>query len=143
MLTHSWINMTLRDVQDNGPKYVSSLINDYERYVHDFGYISVFEFIQGWTCITYRSISDLSINDKVYDATGQLFRIASEVYDGEKYSYVYADLNEDKDATHILISGTIYSDNVIHKDYYKKVKNKESEEQLCPILITKINQHQN
>lgn len=143
MLTYSWINMTLKDVQDNGPKYVSSLINDYEQYVHDFGYIPIFEFIQGWTCITYRSFQDLSVNDKVYDAAGQLFSIASEVFAGKDYSYVYANLNGDENATRILISGTIYSDSVIYKDYHKKVKNKESEEQLCPILITKINQHQN
>ena len=40
----------------------------------------------------------------------------------------------------VLQTGDIYEDNITHKDYLRKsLKRKESEEPLCPILITKTN----
>ena len=143
----------LSDVYDNGANYMYSLLCDYDKYMQHYGYISLQDFLPSWTCITRKSFSQLSIGESVYAPNGQEYIIMDEVYESEDETYLYVEVAQvRKDGTfddtglsnEILQSGDLYKMPVTHFDYTWKKKKIESEgPPLCPILITKTNQHQN
>jgi hypothetical protein len=150
MLTHTWVAATLSDVLDNGPNYMYSLLCDYERYIKNFGFIPVELFLSDWTCITYKNFELLGPGDIVYTPQGVPYVIVDSPYESDDEVSLYIEavkMNDDGsyDDTgrynELLQTGDIYEDNITHKDYARKRK-KESEEPLCPILITKTNQPQ-
>lgn len=152
MLNETWNGAELSDVADNGSGYMYSLICDYEQYVKDFGYIDVIEFLQHWTCITFSSFEKLNIGDTVYNCHGKEYIVMDEPYESDDEIWLYIEVAEIKpDGTYdesgctndTFATGDLYNAPIQHKDYsWKKIK-RESEEPLCPILITKTSQHQN
>ena len=152
MENYTWTNATLGDVSSNGANYMYSLLCDYEKYLKDFGYITIQDFLPRWTCITYKSFEKLYVGDSVYDCVGNEYIVMDEPYESDDETYLYievAKLREDRSfddtgsSNDTFQSGDLYKSPVIHGDYlWKKIK-KEREEQLCPILITKTNQPQN
>lgn len=148
-MSYSWANCTMSDVNENGRGYPYTLIFDYERYVKDFGFIPVNDFIKGWTCITRDSFGSLGLTDIVYDCNGNKYVVMDEPYESDDEEYLYVEVRKvDEDGEvqssgETLCTGDLYSENAIHQDYHwKKIKQK-GEEKLCPILITKTNQLQN
>lgn len=147
-----WEKATLSDVYDNGPGYMYSLLCDYEKYVRDFGYIPINNFIPKWTCISYILFSNLIPGDIVFSPQGTKFIIIDYPFESDDEALLCVEVAILKDDgtyddtgqyTEILQSGDLYSTDIVHLDYrWKKIKRKESEEPLCPILITKTNQLQ-
>ena len=139
---------TVGAMYSHGKDYLYGLLIDYERYVHDFGYIPISQFIEGWTCIPPSIFDKLRKTDRVFDYNGDALIICENpyTYGEDNVTYVtVTPVNEDGtiDAsnTYSLNSGELYSYNVIHMDYfYKTIKAKG--EPLCPILITKTSQPQ-
>ena len=152
MLTKTWVAANLSDVSDNGPNYMYSLLCDYERYIKNFGFIPVELFLSNWTCVTYKKFELLGPGDIVYTPQGVPYVIVDDPYESDDEVSLYVEavkMNDDGsyDDTgrynEVLQTGDIYEDNITHKDYARKsLKRKESEEPLCPILITKTNQPQ-
>ena len=151
VLNKTWEGADLSTVSNNGVGYLYTLLCDYERYVRDFGFIDVEEFLQKWTCIPYNAFVNLAPGDTVYAFHGQKYIVVDEPWEADNESYMYiaiTKLNDDGtfDDTgkynEILNNGDLYAYDKIHMDYYHKKKKKESEEPICPILITKTNQPQ-
>lgn len=153
MLTKTWTSATLSDVTENGANYMYSLMCDYERYIHSFGYIPVAVFIKGWTCITYKEFEALVPGDIVFTPQGIKYITVDYPYESDDETHLYIEVVVLKDdgsyddtghSNEVLQSGDLYSDSVTHHDYRRRKLrlNKESEEPLCPILITKTNQAQ-
>ncbi len=137
------------DVYDNGSNYMLALICDYEKYIETFGYVSVSQFLHGWSCIPRTVFQNLQSGCHVYDPQGRCYRIIEEPYESEDETCMYvkvAHIQEDgviSSTTETLATGDIYSEPYIHYDYqWKKQQLKESEEKPCPILITKTSQPQ-
>lgn len=153
MLNETWEKAFLSDVADNGPNYMYSLLCDYEQYVKDFGYIDVKVFLQQWTCITFKSFEQLITGDIVYNCTGVKYIVMDESYESDDENILYIEATKVKKdgtfdktgfANETFMTGDLYTLPIQHKDYsWRKKKRKESEEPLCPILITKTNQLQN
>ena len=140
-----WKDSTISSMYELGSDYLYGLAIDYERYVKDFGFIPINEFIQGWTCTPPHILETLKKFDNVYDYNGNPLVIAEvNVYNDDDIFVEVSPLNEDGEESsysYILSAGEIYSYNVIHTDYfYKSIKSKG--ETLCPILITKTKQPQ-
>lgn len=147
-MNETWKTATLSDVSDNGSNYLYSLVCDYERYVKNFGFIPIGLFIQGWTCITYKQFEALNIGDIVYTPQGVAYVVTDEPYESDDEIHLYVECSAMKsDGTYddtgnnvdVLQSGDIYYTDVTHEDYKRKLIKSESEEPLCPILITKTN----
>lgn len=149
MTNNTWINCTIDDVLCNGPNYMYSLTCDYERYVRYFGFISIDDFLQGWNCITFSKFANLQIGDAVYSPTGIKYIVIDEVFenvDGVLCVEVKSSLDASSTSfvnTSFVQAGDVYSDSVTHYQYRTRTVNKNKEEILCPILITKTNQDQN
>jgi hypothetical protein len=148
----TWNNCTVESVSNNGTNYIYNLLYDYEKYVKDYGYVDLNSFIQEWTCIPYMYFAKLCAGDIVYLCNGEKYIIADESYrcDDDTCLYIEAIKAQDdgtfdiSDISETMISGDLYYAPVIHRDYlWKKKIKKESEEKLCPILITRTNQLQN
>ena len=152
MDNYTWTNCTIGDVSNNGANYMYSLLCDYERYIKDFGYITVQEFLPLWTCITYKSFAKLQVGDSVYLPGGIELIVMDDPFESDDETSLYVEVVQVKEdgtfddtgnSNEVLNTGDLYSSPVPHKDYlWRKIK-KESEELLCPILITKTNQPQN
>ena len=152
MLTTTWTSATLSDVCDNGPGYMYSLLCDYERYVRDFGYIPIAMFIPGWNNITYKEFVNLSPSDIVFTPNGIKYIVVDDPYESDDETRMYVEvvkLNDDGSyddtgkSNETLETGDLYCVSFVHRDYRRKRLKKESEEPICPILITKTNQPQN
>ena len=138
------------DVNNNGPNYLLSLIYDYEKYMRDFGFITMREFIKGCKCITRKTFERLQVGDFVYTPDGRRFVVAEEPWEADDEISLFVEVAKTDDIsintfknTITMQSGDLYSEDVIHEHYrWKKKINRESEESLCPILITKTNQPQ-
>lgn len=148
-MNYTWETSDLSDVHNNGPGYMYSLICDYERYVRDFGYIPISLFIEGWKCITWKSFGQLIPGDYVYTPQGVRYIVMEEPYESDDEMYLYVEVTKERDdgsfdmsgrSNETLQTGDLYCEDVFHADYRrKKIKIKESEEKIWPILITKTN----
>lgn len=139
----------ISDVHDNGPNYMYSLICDYEKYVSDFGYVSINTFLHGWSCIPRKFFMNLQPGCHVYDPNGICYRVVECPYEAEDEINYYVEVVHIRDdgtissTTEILSTGDLYGEPHVHYDYqWKKHQLKESEEKACPILITKTSQLQ-
>lgn len=136
------------DVYDNGPNYMFSLICDYEKYVKEFGYISITTFLHGWSCIPRNQFQFLSSGERVYDPQGRCYQVIEDARETDDESYVVEVAMVKaggiiSDLTQTLSTGDLYSEEFVHYDYqWKKQQLQESEEKPCPILITKTSQPQ-
>ena len=147
----TWEQATLGDVWNNGANYMYSLLCDYERYIKNYGYITVNDFLLQWTCITYDSFASLHVGDIVYDPSGTKYIVMERPWESDDETYLCIEVTTvNKDGTfdrtgssnETLHTGDLYNEPVTHRDYLWKIRKKESEEALCPILITKTNQPQ-
>lgn len=136
-------------VYDNGHEYSFSLLLDYEKYIETFDYVSLIEFLKGWTCITRYCFENLEIDNIIYSATGQKYRVISTpCYDEYNEPWVKA-VEIDKNGTEreypeSIYAGTAYSREVPHVNYlYKNRIIREGDKPICPILITKTKTPQN
>lgn len=144
---------TLSDVSSNGHNYLYSLINDYETYIEDFGFISIDEFIQGWTCIPLSGFARLAPGNEFYSPVGIKYTASSKPWESDDETYYYIECTSENIHSsnyspfgneEILSSGDIYYKPYIHFDYeWKKKILKRKEDKPCPILIMKTNQHPN
>lgn len=151
MENYTWINATIGDVSSNGTNYMYSLLCDYQQYLKNFDYITIQDFLPQWTCITYKSFTKLYIGDSVYDCVGNEYIVMDTPYESDDETHLYIEvvqLKEDKTfddtgaSNQVMQTGDLYSEPVTHKDYKWRKRKIEREEKICPILITKTNQHQ-
>ena len=144
---YTWEHCTMKDLIDYGANYLYAFMCDYERYNHFYGFISVADFLRGWKCVTPDSLASLKRSDNVYDAKGVRYKVTedSSNYDDCIFIEVIRQLDDGSfsGTTEMIAMGDVYSEDVIHDDFrWKKRINRESEETICPILITKTNQPQ-
>ena len=152
MLRKTWEGADLSTVSRDGASYLYSLLCDYERYIDNFHFITIQDFLQGWTCISREDFVNLTCGDRVYTPQGQEYVVMEEPWESDDETCVYVEVTMVKDdgtfdntgrLNEILCTGDLYACDKIHMDYfYKVIKRKESEEPICPILITKTNQPQ-
>ena len=143
----------LSDVYDNGANYMYSLLCDYDKYMQNYGYISLQDFLPSWTCIPHQVFSHLTIGDTVYLPNGAEYIVMDDAYVSDDEIHLYIEITPLKadgsfddtgSSNETAQSGDLYKMPVTHSDYTWKKKKIESEgPPLCPILITKTNQHQN
>ena len=149
---YTWSGATLNDVSLQGANYLFSLFYDYEQYVKNYGYISIENFLHQWTCITYHAFQSLSVGESVYTPDGSECIVMDTPYESDDESYLLievARIEEDGKfddtgwSNETFQTGDLYNKPVAHYDYTWKNKiNREREEKICPILITKTNQLQ-
>lgn len=144
---YTWETCTIRDILECGPNYLYSLLYDYELYNHHFGYISLTDFLRGWKCVTPDTINLLKPTDIIYDAKGVRYKVTEDPSNYDENIFIEAVKQLDDGSTwgttEMIGMGDVYSEDVIHEDFrWKKRINRESEEIICPILITKTNQPQ-
>ena len=145
MQTFDWEQSTLNKVYDCGNHYLYALIRDYENYIKDYDkYIPLETFLERWTCISPEGFKLLQKGDNVYDYSGMKYTIQNFYYDND-FETMMVNVEGCYGEKRIFCNGDLYGAPYIHYDYssWEKIKQKESEEQLCPILITKTNQPQN
>lgn len=151
MKNYTWAHSNANDVSYNGANYLYSVLLDYERYIRDFGYIPLDDFIKDWKCVTYKAFSELRPGDFVYTPYGHRYKVIEEAYESDDETSLYIEVAEEKEdgsfdesgrSNQIVQTGDVYSENVIHEHYRWKQKIRRGEEKLCPILITKTNQPQ-
>lgn len=137
------------DIYNDGLNYMNSLLYDYEDYVKLYGYISVDQFLQNWTCIPHKTFSNLVIGNIVYDCNGSRYVVTDDAYESDNETLYVETLMVDnngniiQNSENVFSEGDLYSESITHTDYKWKKRKIESEEKtLCPILISKTNQHQ-
>ena len=150
---YTWSGATLNEVSCQGTNYLYSLLCDYERYIKNYGYISIEDFLPQWTCITYHSFQSLSIGESVYAPDGNEYIVMETPCESDDESYLLVEVTRIDDdgkfddtgwSNETFTTGDLYNEPVTHRDYkWRKKINREREEKICPILITKTNQPQN
>ena len=144
MLTYdTFKDATLSDIATNeSPNYLYSLLCDYEKFILDYGVISLKEYITTWTCIPRNKFWELEDGDTFYDCCGNMYEAMDAPFESEDENDFYIECAlirpdgiRDK-TTQMLQTGDVYSKPVVNtRQYYTKLKPK-GEEKLCPILIT-------
>lgn len=151
MKNYTWEHCSVHDVSYNGGNYLYSLVCDYERYLKDFGFITLDEFIKDWKCVTYKAYSELQIGDFVYSPHGLRYKVMDTPYESDDETCLYMEVAPEREdgsfdesgkSNEVIQDGDVYSENVIHDHYRWKKKINRGEERVCPILITKTNQPQ-
>ena len=138
-----------RDVFKDGYNMFQSLIIDYETYINSSqSFITVHNFITYWNIIKKENFSKLEINDIVYNCLGdayEIYKLPEIVRDifGCKL-YRVATINCSTGRLQNFSEGELYFNPNYVSNKINSVTNKRKEDKkICPILITKTNQHQN
>lgn len=162
-----WKDKTIYDLNTD---YLKILLLDYEKTIlHlDGNSLSIEEFLLNWNCISFEHFEELKLFDEVYDYNGNKYYIIEtpvESYNDDNVAGYSVDVcSDDYMKTNRLIlktqddldnippserytfyTGDLYMSSMIN-DLYKihTIKKQQKEKsKLCPILITKTNQHQN
>ena len=145
-------NASLESICDEGKHYLYNLIADYYKAISSFGFMTLEDFIHDWNCIPWAAFSNLPIGTTVYDYNGKPYKTVDYAYeydDDETSLCVECAPIDDKgfmdtEHTEIMTCGYLYASPYVNDVYrYMAKKKRKDGEKICPILITKTNQHQN
>lgn len=140
MVNSKWGIYDLRDIRIANPYLLQSLFIDYEAVTHDYGWMSIADFLNTWTALTFDEIAELKKNDTVFGYMGaELVCMHTAQTDDDGYVYVEVANKKDLGTTIFMGIGELYSSQYRSTLYISGRKKKpiKEEEKLCPILITK------